>query len=199
MKGVFIFLLFVVWLSACQRQRPQSTGSNTEALYEQISELMNQQQYDSVLIIYDQLILLDSNLWDPHFHKANLFIQQKELEKALEESELVIRKNPALAEGWYTAGVIHDWLGHAAKASEYYLRSLTLFEEKIELASHDNEVAGHRLNRAILLILMGKEADGQAEIAALYDAFPKLLPHEQKSIPLTRDELLLHLFNAIPE
>lgn len=198
MQQVLIFILFVVCLSACQQQRPKSIESNTEALYEQISELMNQQAYDSVLVLYDQLLLLDSNQWAPHFHKANLFIQQKELEKALEESELVIRKNPALAEGWYTAGVIHDWLGDEALAREFYQRGIALYDEKIEKTDNQEEAAGARFNRAILLILNGQEMEGQQAMVQLKNDFPYLF-ETSEAMPQTRNELLMQLFNAVPE
>lgn len=127
---------------------------------------------DSALILFDKAIEIDKTYYLPHSSKAAIFIQRKEYDKALVESETVIKIKPDFAEGWAFAGMIHDKLGNTETAMEYYKKSVELFDKQIADPEMKTKVFTNRLNRAFSLILLGQESEAKDEMKKLKDEKP---------------------------
>jgi tetratricopeptide (TPR) repeat protein len=179
-----LIILNLIWIlfASCsgtnnkEVYNPKAIELNNKAV-EQVKKFNN----DSALILFDKAIEIDKTYYLPHSSKAGIFIQRKEYDKALVESETVIRIKPDLAEGWVFAGMIYDKLGNTETAMEYYKKSVELFDKKIADPEMRTKVFTNRLDRAFSLILLGKEIEAKDEMKKLKAENP-----ENKTI----DELL---------
>ena len=157
-------LLFILFLS-CEKQ-----SKNIEFKLEAI-ELNNKAlsyykngKIDSAVCFYDKAIDLDSNYYIPHLNKITIYLLKKEYKKAIFEGERAINKKPDLAEVWTLVGMIYDFLGDSIKAKSYYLKSIEIFNHRISNPKKIKNLEANRINRAISLILLGKDKEGKQEL-----------------------------------
>ena len=165
----------MILFSACSRQENKDIHSsdsekfNPKAieLNNKAVELMQRFQNDSALILFDKAIEFDKTYYLPHSNKIGILISKKQFDKALYESDMVIKKKPDLAEGWTFAGMLHEKQGDTITAINYYKESIKIFDERIKNPKKRNDLAANRLNRAFSLILLGQETEGKGEMRKL--------------------------------
>ncbi len=137
------------------------------------------QRYESALMLYDKAIELDERYYNPHLGKRSIYVSLGEYEKALQESEMVIKKKPDLAEEWAFSGMLHEWLGDSVTAFQYYQKSIELYDDIISDPENSDEIARVRFNRAMSFILLGEDTKGREELKKIKDENPDLaLPDE---------------------
>lgn len=165
---IFYFLIFMTIFQSCSGQdkkpdyNPKAIELNNKAVkYAQTFK------EDSALILYDMAIELDETYYLPHSNKINIYVSRKQFDKAVYESEMVIKKKPDLAEGWVFAGMLYDRQGDREKAKKYYEKSIDIFNNRIENPAKANMISANRLNRAFSYILLGQEEKGKAEMTLL--------------------------------
>jgi len=125
------------------------------------------------LILYDKAIELDDTYYLPHSNKISIYVERKQFDKALYESEMVIKKKPDLAEGWVIAGMLYDRQGETEKAKKYYEKSIEIFNNRIANPDKADMNSANRLNRAFSYILLGQEEKGKAEMTLLKKEEPE--------------------------
>lgn len=168
MTRLIILNLICILFASCsggdkkEVYNPKAIELNNKAIAQ-----MQKFNYDSALILFDKAIEIDKTYYLPHSSKAAIFIQKKELDKALVESEKVIKIKPDFAEGWTIAGMINDKLGNTQTAMEYYKKSVELFDRKIADPEMKTKVLTNKLNRAFSLILLGQESEAKEEMKKL--------------------------------
>ncbi len=174
MNRLFAFTLLIISIFCGCSAPKKEEKFNPDAidLNNQAFQLMLKDKYDSALLLLDQAIRLDSHYHLPHSNKASIFIRQKQWEKALEESEMIIEKNPESPTAWTFAGMMHENLGDTLKAKEHYRKSIELFDAAIDNASDKEQLKSHRLNRAFSLVLFGKEKEGKVAFEELKAEYP---------------------------
>ena len=168
MRQLIITLLILTIFFSCTSQT-EKTDYNLKAIelnnkageYHQIGE------YDSALYYFDKAIELDENYYLPHSNKVNIYLSRKDYKKALNESELALKKKPDLAEGWTITGMLYDFLGDTIKANSYYKQSIEIYDHRISNPDKKQDLESNRLNRAFSLILIGKEKEGKEEFKKL--------------------------------
>lgn len=141
---------------------PKAVDLNNRAV-----EMLKRYEIDSAMVLLDSAIAADNNYYYPHSNKSAVYISRKQYDKAIKESELVLQKSPESAESWAFAGMIYDRIGKQSVAYKYYQNSIKLYNERIDDTSKMSQKFDNRLNRAMSLILIGKESDAKGELQKL--------------------------------
>lgn len=168
MKRLIFLSLMGIFIWSCSQPgkkdvyNPQSIELNNKAV-----KLLQNKSLDSALVLFDQAIALDSTYYLAHSNKVGIFMVKKEPEKALAEIETAIRLKPDLAEGWVSAGMFHEGMGDSLTAQAYFKKSVELFDQRILNPEKAEQVFGNKVNRAVSLILLGKEMEGKEELSKL--------------------------------
>ncbi len=171
-KVIFRSLLMIsVLLNSIQCTRSQQNRSKAVELNNQAVEFQHLGQEDKAMEYYDKAIKADETYYMPHANKVEIYLSRNEYEKALSESEIVIKKKTDLAEGWFFAGLLHDYLGNSKKAQSYYLHSVKIYDQRISNTDEEDKIVANKLNRAIALIfILGREGEGKAELEKLKES-----------------------------
>jgi tetratricopeptide (TPR) repeat protein len=163
---IFTCFILLIELVACTTSEYDKKAMK---LHEEAKMAHQYGQYDVALEKYREAIKLDHHFYPPHLHKRSIYIKQGAYEKALLESELLIRKKPDLVEGWLIGGALYDTLGDRISATAYYQQSIRLLEKYIienqgELLGQEDSIAFrmHKTNLAYTHILLGNKATGTA-------------------------------------
>jgi len=176
MKRILIYSLVLIAMVSCsvkQNQKKQGEyDPKAVELNKQAMNLMNQLKDDSALILFDKAIEADESYYLPHSNKVGIFISQRKYGTALAESEKAIKKNPDYAEGYTITGMLTEKQGDPIKASEYYKKSIELFDLKISDPKNKERLSQIKLSRAISLVLLGKVAEAKEELAKLQKEDP---------------------------
>jgi len=156
MKNLLAVLMFIALVS-CESNKDQNSEYNPKAieLNNKAIKLSQNFKEDSALMLYDQAIAMDSSYFLPHFNKVGIYLKNKEYEKALFESEMVVKKKPDSAEGWFLAGLLNEHLGNKEKAMSYYEKSIGLYSGRIKNAEIEGEINDGKLNRALSKKFLG--------------------------------------------
>ena len=171
---IISLIAFIVVLHSCKGQtkkldyNPKAIEFNDKAV-----QLMLKKDFDGALVLYDKAIALDESYYIPHSNKINIYVSRKKFDKAILESEMVIKKKPDLAEGWVFTGMLYDKQGNTEKAKKYYEKSVEIFNDRIANPDKINMISTNRLNRAFSYVLLGQEEKGKAEMTLLKKKEPK--------------------------
>jgi tetratricopeptide (TPR) repeat protein len=155
-------LLLLFSCSGRESYKPEAIALNEKAI-----GFMHRHESDSALVLFDKAIAVDKRYYLPHSSKAGIYISRKQYAMALIESELAIEKKPDFAEGWTTAGILHEITGDPFTAMHYYERSAALFKKRVNDVTQQHQLRANRLNHAVALMLSGREAQSKDEIIQL--------------------------------
>jgi len=161
-------IILISILQSCNTQdkkneyNPKAIELNDEAV--KYTQALND---DKALILYDKAIELDETYYTPHSNKMSIYLKRKQFDKAIYESEMMIKKKPDLAEGWVFAGILNDRQGNTEKAKKYYEKSIEIFSKRIVNSNKIDMISANRLNRAFSYILLDQEEKGKAEMILL--------------------------------
>lgn len=161
-----IILIAVLHSCEVQDKKPEYNSEAIE-LNHKAAELMLTMEYDSALILLHKAIKTDTSYYAPYTNLIAIYISRKQFDKALEASNKIVEKEPELAEGWTFAGMLHDRLGDSLTAVDYYKKSIELYEKRIDNPNKQKDIVANRMNRAVSLILLGKETEGKSELKKL--------------------------------
>lgn len=165
---------FIILITSCNSQEKTSSFNPDAIELNNVAvDLMLSGEYDSALIIFDKAIELDNSYYLPHSSKSNIYISRKEFEKALNESEIVLKKQPDLAEGWVFSGMLYDRKGDSLTAMKYYHNSIEIFTNRLSNPEKQNMIFANKLNRAFSYILIGQIDKGKKELNALKNEEPE--------------------------
>ena len=164
-KTLIVLSTLSITFQSCKKQKkeivynPKAIEMYNKAFSYEISD-----KKDSALIFYDKAIALDKTYYVPHTNKALIYAYKNQYEKAIFETEMVIKKKPDLAESFVYLGLLYDKIGKTEKAKKNYEKSIDLFNDRIENTEDERESLLNRSNRAISYFLIGKEDLGKAEM-----------------------------------
>ena len=164
---ITINLILILFISCSGQDKKESYNPKAIDLNNKAVQLMQRFENDSALILFDKAIEIDNNYYLPHSNKCGIYIGRKQFDKALQESEMVIKKKPDLAEGWTFAGMLYDKQGDTLTAKKYYKKSIEIFDDRIKNPEKKDQLTANRLNSAFSLILLGQEAKGKDELRKL--------------------------------
>lgn len=125
---------------------------------------------DSALSVLDKAIAIDPSYHLLYNTKAMVYQRKGEYDRAVAELHKSLRWNDTQPEVHLQIGMLYDISARPEKAGDAYNRALALFDVRLAEGS-DNE-ADDRVNRAVNLILMGREADGNAALDVLATNYP---------------------------
>jgi len=168
MTRLLILNLILILLTSCSGKdkkevyNPKAIELNNKAVLQ-----MQKSNNDSALMLFDKAIEIDKTYYLPHVNKVGIYVGKKEFEKALAEIEIAITEKPDYAEGWAFAGMLHYGLGDTLEAKTYYKKSVEIFDKKILNPEEKEHIIANRMNRAVSLILLGQDKDGQDELKKL--------------------------------
>lgn len=174
-KRLIICLLGSITIFQSCKGQDKKLGYNSKAIEMNNKAVKYTQTFkeDSALILYDKAIELDETYYVPHSNKINIYVSKKQFDKAVYESEMVIKKKPDLAEGWVFAGMLYDRQGETEKARKYYEKSIEIFDDRIANPGKEEMILANRLNRAFSYILLGQVEKGKTELTLLKQEEPE--------------------------
>lgn len=146
-----VILLIIIGLSSCKNSKESNHKYNPKAieLNNEAIKLSLDFKKDSALILFNKAIELDKSFHLPHSNKVGIYLKRKEYEKALYESEMVIKKKPELAESWFITGLLNEHQGNHKKANINYKKSIKIFTERINNPNKRKDINNNKLNRAL--------------------------------------------------
>lgn len=159
MRQLILVLLIQALLSCSEIQKAGDNKYNPKAieLNNKAVKLSHSFKQDSALLLYDKAIEIDENYYLPHSNKVEIYLSRKEYDKALYESEMVIKKKPDLAESWFFAGLLNEIQGNTKKAMIYYKKSIEIFTNRINNPEKKADINANKLNRALSKKILGDE------------------------------------------
>ena len=184
MKRLMIVSLVVLLMASCSEKKINKSGKfdpEAIALNNRAVKMIREYKNDSALIILDKAIKADETYYMPHSNKVTVYVNKADYKNALKESLLAVEKKPDLAEGWSMAGMLSDKVGDTIKSKEYYQKSVELFDKLISDPQQKAKLVRNRLNRALSMILMGKEEEGRKEMIKLKEENPNDLAVDEFS------------------
>lgn len=125
---------------------------------------------DSALSVLDKAIAIDPSYHLLYNTKAMVYQRKGEYDRAVAELHKSLRWNDNQPEVHLQIGMLYDISARPEKAGDAYNRALALFD--VRLAEGSTNEADDRVNRAVNLILMGREADGNAALDELAKNYP---------------------------
>jgi tetratricopeptide (TPR) repeat protein len=164
---ITISLLTVLIVSCSGQVLEKNYNPKAIELNNKACKMMSRVEYDSALILFDQAIKLDKTYYIPHANKISIYTERKQFDKALDESDKVVKIAPDLAEGWAMGGMLHERQGDVETAMKYYRKSIEIFDERIINPDKAKYIRANRLNRAVSLILLGRDTEGREELRKL--------------------------------
>jgi tetratricopeptide (TPR) repeat protein len=193
-KSIITLFLLIILINSCTKRDertydPQAVELNNKAL-----ELVNQDQLDSALLVYDQSIKTDKTYYFPHIGKSIIYMRKKDWNKAFEETQQAIKKNSDYAEGYQALGLIADAKGDSIEAKEYYNKAIKKFDERIKSSNDSNALRSNRFNKITTLILLNETQKAENEI----EEFKRANPSDgliESINTLSRDSILYMIKN----
>ena len=166
-------IAFVALVCAGQDKKenyhPKAIEINNKAV-----ELKQKFKNDSALILFDKAIELDKTYYLPHANKVAIYLDRNDYNKALSECKISLRLQPDYAEGWVLAGTLYDLKGKTKSALQYYQKSLELYNKRISDSSKKSNIKSNKLNRAVVLVLIGQEKEGRQALMQLKSEYPDM-------------------------
>ena len=155
-----VILLIIIGLSSCKNSKESNQKYNPKAIELNNNAIKLSQNFkkDSALILFNKAIELDKSFYLPHSNKVGIYLERKEYEKALYESEMVIKKKPELAESWFITGLLNEHQGNHKKANINYKKSIKIFTERINNPNKRKDINNNKLNRALSKKFVGDKS-----------------------------------------
>ena len=157
MKNYIILFLILSLISCSNKQRNKDYNYNPKAIEMNNRAVKLSQRFkkDSALLLYDKAIELDENYYLPHANKIDIYLLRNEYQEALYESEMVIKKKPDLAEGWFYSGVINEHQDNIDKAKKYYKKSIEVYKSRMKNSKKGEDITANKLNLALAKKFIG--------------------------------------------
>lgn len=189
MIRILIIIIFIQFYSCAEGQKkithnPQAVKLNLKAL-----DYLLKSKYDTAILIFNQAIVLDPTFDLPHKNKFKIYFKQKDFNKALVESEALIKLDPNSTEWWLNSGMILDKTGDSIQAKQHYLSALKIIETNIHKQSHKANLGIHVLSKGIVLILLDEVENGRKIIHDLIAINPDN-EHIKSFAKITKKEYL---------
>jgi len=161
-------LVFITILQSCKGQEKEPKyNSKAIELNDKAVQLVMRMEYDSAFILFNQAIKIDKNYYMPYSNMIGIYLSKKQFDKALHASDKVVAIKPDLAEGWTFGGILYDSKGDSLTAKKYYIKSIEIYDNRINNPEKKKSLTANRINRAVSLILLGKELEGKDELREL--------------------------------
>lgn len=155
-----ILIIVVIGLLSCLGNKEQIAEYNPKAIEmnNKAGKLLQEFKHDSALILFNQAIELDDSYYLPHLNKTGIYLHWKQYNKALAEIELVVKKKPDFAQGWFLAGLLNEHQANDGKAMDYYNKSIQIYSESIRNPDEEKNLNANKLNRALSKKFTGDES-----------------------------------------
>jgi len=195
MSFIISLLISLTMLHSCKGQQnkqdynPKAIEFNYKAI-----QSMQQMDYDNALILLKNAIEIDKNYYIAYSNMAAIYISKKQFDKALQCSDKVIKIKPDLAESWTFTGMLYDKQGDSLTALKYYEKSIEIFDDRIQNSEKKKGLYANRFNRAISLILLGKESIGNEEMRKLKNENPNEFMIDE-FLKMNKQDYIAKLFN----
>ena len=189
MKYFNQILILSLFLSFQCKAQDNDNRQLAMRLNDQAIDLMHRNP-DYSLLLLDSAIKVDSQFVMAYSNKVTILCQKGEYHKAVETLNKSLLLDSKQAEAILFLGMLYEKTGQINYANIEYLKAVDLFT--VRLQKEDKFRSGNRLNRAIALILLGKD-EGRRELNTIIDENPKdEILSEFRG--LNRQELLDHIF-----
>ena len=191
---IIINLIWILLVSCSGPAKKKTYNAKAVELNNRGLQFMRSANNDSALILFDKAIAIDKTYYLPHSNKALMYLNSREYDKALTESEKAIQANPDLAEGWAFAGTLHEKMGDSETAMKYYKKSIEIYDKRISDPEKKERIQANRVSRAFSLIMLGQEKEGKDELRKLKAERPNDIVIDEL-LKITKQEYMDQMFS----
>lgn len=103
----------------------------------------------------DRAIKLNPKKYLYHATRAQLHTKINDYASALSDFDNIHKFKKNYAEGYFSQGIIYDWIGKADSASIYYEKAENIYNSRIESEEDSALIQNHKLNIFVLNMLQG--------------------------------------------
>jgi tetratricopeptide (TPR) repeat protein len=196
MKFYCLLVCFsLVIIASCNRSN-QSTKYNRKSIELQgfAVHLIQNNQYDSALILLDKAIKLDTTYYLAYADKVEIFLKLKDFNHAISESKQLLNIKPDFAEGWQFEGLIYDLIGDSVNAIKDYYKSIDLFSERLLDPQKKKYIFNNKLNIAVSLLLARQEKSAYDSLRKIKEQYPDQITGDE-FLKLSRKDLFNQLMD----
>jgi tetratricopeptide (TPR) repeat protein len=194
MKKCFILLLGLSLLhfSCSQKKSKLEFNSESQELNKKALQLIKEAKYDSALILLDRAIEIDKEFYPAYQNKIFIYNNRQDYKNALAVADQQVVINPQVAGAWVIYGMLNDVTGDSSKAIKCYKKGMSLFDDQSSKSAES--MKNYKVNRAFILILLGKDQDAKIALQEFKLEYPNDLLVTQKIIDgfesMTRNDFL---------
>jgi tetratricopeptide (TPR) repeat protein len=170
-----IILLFAICLLSCKQSHSQrSIDPKEKKILDNavriINQNSNQAKQDSIDSL-NKVIKLDSNNTESYGRKFMFENDLKRYKDAIVTGTQMMRLIPQSASLKYMIGEVYERMGDTITAVEYYKTSLSMLNNLLDtMSTKDRHYRTGRGDKAIVLILLHQEKQGQQILKDLYES-----------------------------
>lgn len=131
----------------------------------------NPDSSNKALTFLDQATNIDSNYYLGYSNKLMFYYQLKQFDKVAMTLNKLIQLRPTAHDLYMMSGILYEQMGDSISSINYFQKSLTICNNVLDtmnLRNRDYEMLS--MNKAINLIMLGDEVQGNQLLKQLYDS-----------------------------
>jgi tetratricopeptide (TPR) repeat protein len=126
--------------------------------------------FEKAISLLDQATQIDTSYYLAYENKLMIQLQLKQFDKALATSNNLLRINPQIPGSYITVGILYEKNGDSITSRKYFEDAATKFDKILDTMTSSNPHYDLTvMNKAINLILMDKQQQGNGILQQLYE------------------------------
>ena len=171
----FILLFFSIALYSCGQKKYYSkvdvkVARLTNKIIPLVNFIDNPDSCKKALSFLDSATTIDSSCFLCYYNKLMFLYSLKQYDRAVEAMNQCIKLNPSVHDLYLTGGILYEKIGDTAHSINYFNKSLTICNSVLDTMKVNNSDYDMLVgNKAINLIMLGKNKDANELLQKLYD------------------------------
>ena len=165
----FLISFLIISLCACGQQ----TKTNPQAKHltdSAVIVVIRTGDYEKALTLIDEALKIDSNYLAALKNKFAFQLHLEQIDKAIETAKQMKRIKPDVPDYSQTVGMLYEKIGDSISAEKYFTEASTQFDNILKTTSSESKNYTFLLiNKAINLVLLGKQQEGNDILKQLYE------------------------------
>lgn len=199
MRLCFLFLIIGLKVYGQTEEKKYSVTSKARQLTDSaVRIVVDAENYPKAITLLDQAIRSDSNYYPAYTNKLTFQLALKQYGQALPTAKKINTLRPEDPVPYVSVGLLYEALHDTLSSQKYFAAANMHFQKILDTMNKANaSYEQFIMNKAINLVLLGQQENGNALLRELYDDTKSDLMKETIS-PLrnkTKQEILEILFN----
>ena len=198
----FLILFLFIFFCSCREHNKHLIDPKARLLNDRAATIIrNTNDYEKGIALYDEAIKIDSEYLVPVKNKLLCQITLKQYQNALKTASKLHKMRPEAPDYFVIIGILYENLRDSINSKIYFNNALPYYDrdlDTIKKGSYSYET--HLLNKALDLILVGQEQEGNQIIKKLYEKQTDEIHKYSFSVFMNkpRQFIIEHYFLRIP-